>query len=142
MSRLLLLCAVTMVCGCTTAYPVNRAADLEPREAVFVRFERPRDLEAKSDTVTYALPEVRSLVGGVEGVRGDSLLLRLYEVGSRRLQPALPRDARLTVVPDATARISTRHFSFLKTAGLAILVYVAVATVMFVSDPPMAGVTW
>ena len=142
MSRLILLCAVTMVGGCTTAYPVNRAADLEPREAVFVRFERPPDLEAKRDTVTYALPEVRSLVGGVEGVRGDSLLLRLYEVGSRRLQPALPRDARITVVPDATARISTRHFSFLKTAGLAFLAYVAVATVLFVSDPPMPGVMW
>ncbi|HEU5184627.1 MAG TPA: hypothetical protein VFU01_08660 [Gemmatimonadaceae bacterium] len=77
MSRLLLLCAVTMVCGCTTAYRVDHVADLEPREDVFVRFESPRDLEARSDTVSYALAEVRSLVGGVEEVRGDSLLLRL-----------------------------------------------------------------
>lgn len=142
MFRPLLLCGVTMVCGCTTAYRVDRVADLEPREAVFVRFESPRDLEARSDTVSYALPEVRSLVGGVESIRGDSLLLRLYEVGSRRLQPALPSDARITVVPDATARISTRHFSFLKTAGLAFLAYAAVATVLFVSDPPMPGIMW
>ena len=81
--------------------------------------ESARDLEARSDTVSYALPEVRSLVGGVEGIRGDSLLLRVYEVGSRRRQPALPPDVRVRIVHDATVRLSTRHFSFIKTAGLA-----------------------
>ena len=143
MSRPLFLCAVIMVCGCTTAYRLDRAADLEPREAVIVRFESARDLEARSDTVSYALTEVRSLVGGVEGIRGDSLLLRVYEVGSRRRQPALPPDVRVRIVHDATVRLSTRHFSFIKTAGLAFLVYLGVATIMFVSEPPpLPGVIW
>lgn len=110
--------SICVLSGCTSFYPVQPDDAVAPAQTVAITFAAPRDLEAAHDTVTYLLPAVRKVYGKVESVRSDTLVLRVMLLESTRRQPDLPRDARLTVIPDATARIAMRRVSRGKTAAL------------------------
>lgn len=134
--------SITVLTSCSSYYPRQTDEQLAPASTITLTFASPRDLEATSDTVVYALPAVEKVYGKVERAMADTLVLRVLLVESDRRQPELPDDARLTVVPDATARVEIRRLSSRKTngliAGVAVLGAIAVflATLEFSAAEP------
>ena len=125
--------SIALLTSCTSYYPVRQDEALAPASTVTVTFASPRDLEATHDTVAFALPAVEKVFGKVERAVADTLVLRVLLVESNRRQPALPEDARLTVVPDATARVAVRRVSSRKTNGLIAGVAVVGAIAVFLA---------
>ena len=105
---------VTVSTACTAFYPA-RASDLGPRSTITVAFDEPRDLEARHDTILYALPAVRSVCGRVQSVRSDTLVLRVLALESSQRQPRLPDAARVTIVPGSTDHLSAERISHTRT---------------------------
>ena len=101
---------VTVSSACTAFYPA-RPADVAPKSTIAVTFDEPRALEARRDTVVYALPAVRSLYGQLESVRSDTIVLRVIGLESNERQPRLPDAARVRIVHDATASVSVQRVS-------------------------------
>jgi hypothetical protein len=134
--------SITMLTSCSSYYARQTGEQLAPASTITVTFAAPRDLEATSDTVVYALPAVEKVYGHVERAMADTLVLRLLLVESDRRQPALPEDARLTVVTDPTDRVAVRRLSSRKTngliAGVAVLGAIAIflATLEFSAAEP------
>ena len=110
--------SITLLTSCSSYYPVRSDEQLAPASTVTVTFASPRNLEATSDTVVYALPAVETVYGKIERTMADTLVLRVLLVESDRRQPELPGNARLTVVPGATDRVAIRRTSRRKTTGL------------------------
>jgi hypothetical protein len=109
---------MTLLSSCRSFYPLRPNEQITPEKTVAVAFASARDLEVTSDTVEYAVPAVRKVYGKVDEVRSDTLVVRVLRLESRKRQPELPRNARLTVVPDASARVAMRRVSPGKTAAL------------------------
>lgn len=134
--------SIAVLTSCSSYYPVRAEEQLAPASTITLTFASPRDLEATRDTVVYALPAVEKVYGEVERAAADTLVLRVLLVESDRRQPALPDDARITVVPDATDRVAIRRFSSRKTngliAGVAVLGAIAIflATLEFSAAEP------
>lgn len=134
--------SITVLTSCSSYYPRQADEPLAPASTITLTFASPRDLEATRDTVVYSLPAVEKVYGKVERAMADTLVLRVLLVESDRRQPELPGDARLTVVPDATARVEIRRLSSRKTngliAGVAVLGAIAVflATLEFSAAEP------
>ena len=112
------LAAVLTLSACTGFYQVSPGEQVARAATVAVTFTPPRDVLATDDTVTYSLPAVRTVYGRVEEVRADTVIIRVLTLESNRRQPALPRAARLAVVPDASARLAERRPARTRSAGL------------------------
>ena len=112
------LAAVLTVSACTAFYQVSPGEQVARAATVAVTFTPPRNLLATHDTVTYSLPAVRTVYGRVEEVRSDTVIIRVLALESNRRQPALPRAARLAVVPDASARLAERRPARTRSTGL------------------------
>ena len=107
MRRLLVIPVVIgLLSGCSSFHLVQPNELLPPHATVAVTFDEPRNLEARGKTTVHSLPEVSTLYGELEEVRSDTLVLRILGIESSRRQPRLPREARLTLVPDASAQLS------------------------------------
>jgi hypothetical protein len=125
--------SITVLTSCSSYYPRQTDEQLAPASTITLTFASPRDLEATRDTVVYALPAVDKVYGKVERAMADTLVLRVLLIESDRRQPVLPDDARLTVVPDATARVAIRRPSSRKTNGLIAGVVVLGAIAVFLA---------
>ncbi|HJU69279.1 MAG TPA: hypothetical protein VJ650_13645 [Gemmatimonadaceae bacterium] len=124
---------IAALTSCSSYYPVRSEEQLAPASTVTVTFASPRDLEATHEAAVYALPAVEKVYGKVERASADTLVLRVLLVESHRRQPELPEDARLTVVPDPTARVAIRRLSSRKTNGLIAGVAVIGAIAIFLA---------
>lgn len=125
--------SITVLTSCSSYYPMRADEQLAPASTITLTFASPRDLEATRDTMVYALPAVEKVYGKFERMVADTLVLRVLLVESDRQQPVLPDDARLTVVPDATARVAIRRLSSRKTNGLIAGVAVIGAIAVFLA---------
>ena len=125
--------SITVLTSCSSYYPMRADEQLAPASTITLTFASPRDLEATRDTMVYALPAVEKVYGKFERMVADTLVLRVLLVESDRRQPVLPDDARLTVVPDATARVAIRRLSSRKTNGLIAGVAVIGAIAVFLA---------
>jgi hypothetical protein len=128
--------SIGVLTSCTSYYPVRPGEQPAPTSTVTVTFASPRDLEATSDTVVYALPAVEKVHGEMQHAIGDTLLLRVLLVESNQRQPELPAGARLTLLPDASTRVAMRGTSLGKTTGLLVLTLVGAVAIGFAVDPP------
>lgn len=131
--------SIAMLTSCSSYYPLRQDEQLAPASTVTVTFASPRNLEARRDTTVYALPAVEKVYGKVERTVADTLVLRVLLVESGQRQPELPGDARLTVVPDATARVAIRRLSRGKTNGLIAGVAVVGAIAVFLATLEFEG---
>ena len=140
-SALAVVGSISVLTSCSSYYPVRQDEQLAPASTVTVTFVSPRDLQATRDTVVYALPAVEKVYGEVERAMADTLVLRVLLVESRERQPNLPDEARLTVVPDTTARVAIRRLSRGKTNGLlaGVAVVGAIAVFLATLEFPASG---
>jgi len=122
--------SITVLTSCSSYYPRQTDEQLAPASTITLTFASPRDLEATSDTVVYALPAVKRVYGRVERAMADTLVLRVLLLESDRRQPHLPREARLTIVPDPATGVAIRRRSNTKSAallgGLTVVVAIAI----------------
>ena len=125
--------SITVLTSCSSYYPVRSDEQLAPASTVTVTFASPRNLEAVSDTVLYALPAVEKVYGKVERAIADTLVLRVLLVESGQRQPELPGNALLTVVPGTADRVAIRRISRRKTNGLIAGIAVVGAIVVFLA---------
>jgi hypothetical protein len=117
-TALAVVSSITLLTSCSSYYPRRTNEQLAPPSTITLTFASPRDLEATADTVVYALPAVKKVYGRVERAMGDTLVLRVLLLESDQRPPDLPREARLTVVPDPATRVAIRRPSAAKLAGL------------------------
>ncbi len=110
--------SITVLTSCSSYYPRRTDEQLAPASTITLTFASPRDLEATRDTVVYVLPAVEKVYGKVERATGDTLVLRGLLLESDRRQPSLPREARLTIVPDPSTNVAIRRASREKTVAL------------------------
>lgn len=103
--------SIVMLSGCTSFHLVQPNEPLPPHATVAITFDEPRNLDARRDSTVYSLREVNTVYGELEDVRSDTLVLRVLSVESSRRQPRLPDDARLALVPGASAQLSTSGVS-------------------------------
>ena len=110
--------SITVLTSCSSYYPRRTDEQLAPASMITLTFASPRDLEATRDTVVYPLPAVEKVYGKVERAVADTLVLRVLLLESDRRQPSLPREARLTIVPDLSTNVAIRRASREKTMAL------------------------
>ena len=125
--------SISVLTSCSSYYPLRQDEPPAPASTVTVTFASPRNLEATSDTVVYALPAVEKVYGKVERTMADTLMLRVLLVESDQRQPELPGNARLTVVPGPSDRVAMRRISSRKTNTLIAGVVVVGAIVAFLA---------
>ncbi len=112
MRRFLVIPAVIgVLSGCTSFRLVQANEPLPPHATVAITFDEPRNLDARRNSTVYSLREVSTVYGELEDVRSDTLVLRVLSIESSRRQPRLPAEARLAVVPGASAQLSTSGVS-------------------------------
>lgn len=130
--------SITVLTSCSSYYPRQADEPLAPASTITLTFASPRDLEATRDSVVYALPAVEKVYGKVERATADTLVLRVLLLQSDRRQPSLPREARLTIVPDSSTNVAIRRASREKMGallfGLALVGGISAALVALLSE--------
>ncbi|HJR66534.1 MAG TPA: hypothetical protein VJ802_08875 [Gemmatimonadaceae bacterium] len=115
---LVLAASIVTLAGCTSFRLVQPNEPVPTHATVAITFNEPRDLEARREATVYPLPQVGTVYGEVEATRSDTLVLRVLSIESSRRQPRLPEQARLTLVPDASAQLSMSRISKARTASM------------------------
>ena len=115
---LVIAASMLMLSGCSSFHLVKANEPVPPHATVAITFNEPRNLEARRDSTVYPLPHVSTVYGEVEEVRSDTLVLRVLGIESSRRQPRLPDEARLALVPDASAQLSASRISKPRTAAM------------------------
>ena len=126
--RLAVLSSITVLTSCLRYYRMGADEQLAAASTITVTFASPRDLEATRDTVVYRLSAVEKVYGKVERAGGGH---PHFARPAARIGPAsLPREARLTILPDASTNVAVRRVSgaitALMLAALAVVVAISI----------------